>query len=437
MLAVHRQLPGDLHKLRPFQSVAGAFLPDCECDIKRAVLQSGEYFLGGKVEQLQPRIRMLLGKVRHCARQETAGERGRVADAQPHAPSGGPHALHHLVGPVKKLARFTQQRLAHRSQADGMCLTFEQALAYLILERFDLSAQCRLRQKHFLRRAADIGSFGDGHEVAQLTQFHSGSISKMQSQAKNSALAAFVRDGHYVRMKTTETTLTPRRANERGHADHGWLNSYHTFSFADYYDPAHIGFRSLRVINDDRVAPGQGFGTHPHRDMEIFSYVLQGALQHKDSMGNGSVLKPGQIQLMSAGRGVTHSEFNPSRTEPLHFLQIWIQPSERGLAPSHTEWRPTPTQANAPKVLVFSPDGRENSAIIHQDAEVYRIRLQPGQTVTHELKPGRGRWLQIAEGAVACNGVALETGDGASSEEAGTLSLIASRPTEALLFDLS
>ena len=238
-------------------------------------------------------------------------------------------------------------------------------------------------------------------------------------------------------MKTTDTTLNIRWANERGHADHGWLNSYHTFSFADYYDPAHMGFRSLRVINDDRVAPGQGFGTHPHRDMEIFSYVLEGALQHKDSMGNGSVLKPGQIQLMSAGRGITHSEFNPSRTEPLHFLQIWIQPSERGLDPSYTEWRPKPTQANAPKVLVISPDGRENSAIIHQDAEVYRIRLQPGQTVAHELKPGRGAWLQIAEGAVACNGVALETGDGASSEQAGTLSLIASRPTEALLFDLA
>jgi redox-sensitive bicupin YhaK (pirin superfamily) len=176
-------------------------------------------------------------------------------------------------------------------------------------------------------------------------------------------------------MKSTETTLTIRRANERGHADHGWLNSYHTFSFADYYDPAHMGFRSLRVINDDRVAPGQGFGTHPHRDMEIFSYVLEGALQHKDSMGNGSVLKPGQIQLMSAGRGVTHSEFNSSRDEPLHFLQIWIQPRERGLAPSYTEWRPNPAQANAPKVLVISPDGREGSATIHQDAEIYRIRL--------------------------------------------------------------
>jgi redox-sensitive bicupin YhaK (pirin superfamily) len=238
-------------------------------------------------------------------------------------------------------------------------------------------------------------------------------------------------------MKTTETTLNIRRAKERGHADHGWLNSHHTFSFANYYDPAHMGFRSLRVINDDRVAAGQGFGTHPHRDMEIFSYVLEGALEHKDSMGNGSVLKPGQIQLMSAGRGVTHSEFNPSRTEPLHFLQIWIQPRERGLAPSYTEWRPKPAQANAPKVLVISPDGREHSATIHQDAEVYRIHLQPGQTVTHELKPGRGAWLQIAEGALEYSGGALTPGDGASTEEPGTLKFVASQPTEALLFDLA
>jgi len=237
-------------------------------------------------------------------------------------------------------------------------------------------------------------------------------------------------------MKTTETTLNIRRANERGHADHGWLNSHHTFSFADYYDPAHMGFRSLRVINDDRVAAGQGFGTHPHRDMEIFSYVLEGALEHKDSMGNGSVLKPGQIQLMSAGRGVTHSEFNPSASEPLHFLQIWIQPRERGLMPCYTEWRPKPEQANAPKVLVISPDGRDGSATIHQDADVYRIRLKPGQSVTHELRAGRGAWLQIAEGALTLNGVALVTGDGASTEEPGKLTLTATRETEAILFDL-
>lgn len=238
-------------------------------------------------------------------------------------------------------------------------------------------------------------------------------------------------------MKTTSTDLKIRRANERGQAEHGWLNSRHTFSFADYYDPAYMGFRSLRVINDDRVAPGQGFGTHPHRDMEIFSYVLEGTLEHKDSMGNGSQLKPGQIQLMSAGRGVAHSEFNPSQKEPAHFLQIWIQPRERGLKPSYTEWHPTPELANVPKVLVISPDGRDGSATIHQDAEIYRIRLQPGQTVTHELKGDRGVWLHVAEGALELNGIKLATGDAASTEQAGKLTLKAAQPTEALLFDLA
>ena len=237
-------------------------------------------------------------------------------------------------------------------------------------------------------------------------------------------------------MKTTATELNIRRADERGHADHGWLNSHHTFSFADYYDPAQMGFRTLRVINDDRVAPGQGFGAHPHRDMEIFSYVLEGTLEHKDSMGNGRQLKPGQIQLMSAGRGITHSEFNPAPSEPLHFLQIWIQPRERGLTPSYTEWLPKPEHTEAAKVLVISPDGREGSATIHQDADVYRIRLKPGQAVTHKLRPGRGAWLQIAEGVLSFNGVELTTGDGASTETPGTLTLTATKPTEAILFDL-
>ena len=238
-------------------------------------------------------------------------------------------------------------------------------------------------------------------------------------------------------MKTTATELNIRRAGERGHADHGWLNSHHTFSFADYYDPAQMGFRSLRVINDDRVALGQGFGTHPHRDMEIFSYVLEGTLEHKDSMGNGRQLKPGQIQLMSAGRGITHSEFNPSRKEPLHFLQIWIQPQERGLTPSYTEWHLKPEHADAAKVLVISPDGRDDSATIHQDADIYRIRLKAGQTVTHKLRPGRGTWLHVAEGALTLNDVPLATGDGASTEEPGTLTLTASQQTEAILFDLN
>jgi redox-sensitive bicupin YhaK (pirin superfamily) len=230
--------------------------------------------------------------------------------------------------------------------------------------------------------------------------------------------------------------LNLRRSKERGHANHGWLDSYHTFSFADYYDPEHMGFRSLRVINQDVIAGGAGFPTHPHRDMEIFSYVLYGALAHKDSMGNGRVLEPGQIQLMSAGRGVTHSEFNPSKTDPASLLQIWIRPREPGLKPSYTEWHPKPEHDSTAKVLVISPDGREDSATIHQDADVYRVKLRPGESVAHELKAGRGAWFQLINGTVTVNGQVIQPGDAVSTEDAGTLTFTASADAEALLFDL-
>jgi len=230
--------------------------------------------------------------------------------------------------------------------------------------------------------------------------------------------------------------LTVRTSKERGHARHGWLDSFHTFSFADYYDPKHMGFRTLRVINEDWVAPGAGFPTHPHRDMEIFSYVVEGAIAHKDSMGNGRELLPGQIQLMSAGRGVTHSEFNP-RQEPLHLLQIWIHPEERGLTPSYTEWHPTPELEKEPKVLVISRDGRENSATIHQDADVYRVRLGQTPSVTHEVRAGRGAWFQLIKGTAQVNGVSLEPGDAVHTEDAGTLTLTADQEAEGLLFDLA
>ncbi|MBX3747724.1 MAG: pirin family protein [Verrucomicrobiae bacterium] len=237
-------------------------------------------------------------------------------------------------------------------------------------------------------------------------------------------------------MTTTLRSWNIRRAADRGHADHGWLDTHHTFSFADYHDPAHMGFRSLRVINDDRIAPGAGFGTHPHRDMEIFSYLLEGALEHRDSLGNGRRLGPGQIQLMSAGRGVTHSEFNPSPSDPARLLQIWIRPRVRGLDPGYTEWHPEPAQAHHPKVLVISPDGRDGSATIHQDALVYRLRLEADATISHDLAPGRGAWLQMARGSLMLDGMALAAGDGASTEVAGLLTLTATQPVEALLFDL-
>jgi quercetin 2,3-dioxygenase len=231
--------------------------------------------------------------------------------------------------------------------------------------------------------------------------------------------------------------ITIRKSNERGHAEHGWLDSHHTFSFADYYDPKHMGFRSLRVINEDRVAPGGGFPTHPHRDMEIFSYVLEGALQHKDSLGNGSVLGPGQVQLMGAGTGVLHSEFNPSPKEPAHFLQIWIQPRQKSLAPRYTEWQPTAGSEGNSKVLVISPDGRENSATIAQDVDVFRLRLKAGESVRHELREGRGAWLQVIRGAITLNGKHLEAGDAASVEQDDKLDMTASAESEALLFDLA
>jgi len=227
-----------------------------------------------------------------------------------------------------------------------------------------------------------------------------------------------------------------RRADERGHADHGWLASRHTFSFADYYDPAHMGFRALRVINQDRVRAGQGFPTHPHRDMEIFSYVLEGSLQHKDSMGNGRTLKPGEIQLMSAGTGVAHSEFNPSRSDGLHFLQIWIMPDERGLQPSYTEWKPTPAQAEQTDVVVISPDGRDGSARIHQDAIVRRLRLPAGAATPHTIAAGRGVWLQLISGELQVGEHRLRPGDGLCSDDAGAFSIAAKANAEALLFDL-
>lgn len=231
--------------------------------------------------------------------------------------------------------------------------------------------------------------------------------------------------------------IVVRKAADRGRTTFDWLDGRHTFSFGDYFDPAHMGFRTLRVINDDHVAPGGGFPTHPHRNMEIFSYVVEGALEHKDSMGNGRVLKPGDIQLMSAGRGVTHSEFNPSADRPTQLLQIWIEPRERGLTPGYTEWHPKPEHEAADKVLVISPDGREGSAVIHQDADIYRIRLRAGASLRHELAKGRGLWLHVIKGRVRWDGVALASGDGAHTDEAGVRILQAETDAEALLFDLN
>jgi len=228
-----------------------------------------------------------------------------------------------------------------------------------------------------------------------------------------------------------------RRSEDRGHAQHGWLDSHHTFSFADYYDPAQMGFRALRVINEDRVAPGEGFPTHSHRDMEILSYVLEGGLEHKDSLGTGSVIRPGDVQRMSAGTGVAHSEFNASQQEPVHFLQIWILPERRGLTPGY-EQKHFPEESRKGQLrLIASPDGEEGSVSIRQDVRLYSALLAPGQTVRHALAPGRHAWVQVARGAVRLDGQTLHAGDGAAISEEQAITLTADAPSEILLFDLS
>lgn len=227
-----------------------------------------------------------------------------------------------------------------------------------------------------------------------------------------------------------------RRSAQRGHADHGWLNSYHSFSFADYFDEEHIQFGPLRVINEDRVTPGQGFGTHSHRDMEIISYVLSGELEHKDSLGNGSTIRPGDVQRMSAGRGITHSEFNPSATAPLHFLQIWIEPQSTGIAPGYEEKRFGPEEKRGRLRLIASPDRAEGSVLIHQDARVYAGLFDGKESARLKVAPGRRVYVHVAQGALSANEVALESGDALKLADVAGLSIGVGRNAEVLVFDL-
>lgn len=229
-----------------------------------------------------------------------------------------------------------------------------------------------------------------------------------------------------------------RKAETRGHADFGWLSSWHSFSFGDFHDPAYMNFGPLRVINDDTVTPGAGFDTHSHRDMEIISYVLEGALQHKDSTGGGSIIRPGEVQRMSAGTGIRHSEFNASDKEPVHFLQIWIIPNQTGIAPGY-EQKLFPREERKDRLrLVGSPDGRDGSLVIHQDTDLYASVLGKGQSASHTVKPGRGAWVQMAAGSATVNGERLDTGDGAAIAEPGELTFNGvDEEAEFLVFDLA
>lgn len=228
-----------------------------------------------------------------------------------------------------------------------------------------------------------------------------------------------------------------RKAAERGHFDHGWLDTHHTFSFADYFDPAYMGFRSLRVINDDRVQPGQGFGMHGHRDMEIVTYVLDGALEHKDSMGNGSIIRAGELQRMTAGTGVRHSEFNPSDTEWVHLYQIWLLPQRKGLKPSYEQVTIGEEEKRGLFRLIASPNGADGSMTIHQDARLYLASLSPGEEVAHEIEVGRAAWFQVLRGSVSVLGHDLSAGDGLAVTDEKTISVQATVPSEVLLFDLA
>ena len=229
-----------------------------------------------------------------------------------------------------------------------------------------------------------------------------------------------------------------RKSEDRGHANHGWLNTYHTFSFADFYDPKFMGFRTLRVINEDRVKPGAGFGTHGHRDMEIISYVLEGALEHKDSIGTGSVMRPGDVQRMSAGTGIRHSEFNHSKDEPVHFLQIWLLPEQEGLPPSYEQKAFSNADKRGQLRLIASRDGRNGSVTVHQDAEIFAAILNRSESVSYALPNGRKAWVQVARGAVTLNGKNLTAGDGSGVEEVATLEIRGvSDDSEILLFNLA
>ena len=228
-----------------------------------------------------------------------------------------------------------------------------------------------------------------------------------------------------------------RKADERGASRLDWLDSRHTFSFADYHDPKQMGYRALRVINEDRIAPGAGFPPHPHRDMEIITYVLEGAVEHRDSLGNGSVIRPGEIQRMSAGTGIVHSEFNSSRGEPLHLLQIWLLPGERGLAPGYEQRPFDRAGARGKFALLAGPAGGPQAVTIHQDATLSVAMLEAGENAAHELAPGRHAWVQIARGGVTLDGEQLSAGDGAAVEDQSALRFVASEPAEVLVFNLA
>jgi redox-sensitive bicupin YhaK (pirin superfamily) len=309
----------------------------------------------------------------------------------------------------------------------------------------DLPTDRRLRHTEPGRRPADIQLLRGRDEISQVSQFHIAAITGKHDWEKNKVLVAFHFWADAVGMKTTETNqsvasaplLVKRQADQRGETDLGWLYSRHTFSFGNYFDPDHMGFRSLRVINDDVVAGGQGFGEHPHRDAEIFSYVIEGELEHSDSMGNGRVIKAGDLQYISAGRGVFHSEFNPSTKNPVHFLQVWLKPRMSGGEPKYAEKALGKDAKPNALTLLFAENPREGAVEIRADADLLFGKLDAGKSITHRSSLEHGQWLHVIEGEISVLGTSLKPGDGAAIEHVDVLEIQSKQGAQFLLFDLA
>ena len=364
-------------------------------------------------------------------------QRRRVADPKltAIARGDGAHGLHRLLRPQKNGPRFHKKNFTRFGQGEGFRRAPEKADAQFFLEIANLARQRRLGNMQTLRGPGHVLLLGHNDEITEVAEFHKRSIPKRHSQPSNIVFSDFA--GMKLITGNERTHMIQlRKSNERGHAEHGWLDSYHSFSFADYYDPAHTNFRDLRVINEDRVAPEMGFSMHPHRDMEIITYVVSGALTHHDSMGNTAVINPGDVQRISAGTGILHSEINESPKAPVHLLQIWIMPDQKGVKPAYAE--KSFAKAETGRLhLVASKSGRDGSIPIHQDADLFLGKLKTGDSAKHLLAKGRHGWLQLVQGELDANGTRLNSGDAIATSEVDSLTISATKPSDFLLFDLN
>lgn len=404
-----------------------------EGDVETVFAEAGEHFGSGEIVQEDADLGHGGLIAAEDAGEDLDGEGWGVADVEfaGFSPGEGADGGHGLIGAGEDGLGFGDEKATSLGETDGLRTALEKRDAEVILEIAHLTADGGLSDVQAGGGAGDILLFGDGDEVAEVAELHvTTSMPRRHTKARNMVFP------NVAEAAETLPMITLRKANERGHAEHGWLDTYHTFSFADYYDPQWMGFRSLRVINDDLVLPRNGFGMHPHRDMEIITYILSGSLTHRDSMGNGRTITPGEFQYMSAGTGVMHSEQNQSGSEAVHLLQIWIQPDTKGVAPNYAEKSMKDAEPGRLH-LITSKTGRDGSIAIHQDADLWLARLDPAQSVNHTVGAGRHAWLHVAEGEVTLNGQTLSGGDAVAVTAPETLEIAGVKPAQVLLFDLN